>query len=57
MAIQIALDGGLEVYDFLAGDDRYKRSLADRSHQQIWGRAGPFWLPTLAIRRLICLGR
>ena len=57
MAIQIALDGGLEVYDFLAGDDRYKRSLADRSHQQIWGRAGPFWLPTLAIRRLICLVR
>jgi CelD/BcsL family acetyltransferase involved in cellulose biosynthesis len=52
-AVQLASDQGLDVYDFLAGDDRYKRSLADGSHQQIWARAGPFWSPLLLFRRAI----
>ena len=34
------LGRSLEVYDFLAGDDRYKRSLADGSHPQTWRRPG-----------------
>jgi CelD/BcsL family acetyltransferase involved in cellulose biosynthesis len=45
--IQYALDQGLDVYDFLAGEDRYKRSLADLSHRQNWVRAGPLWSPRL----------
>jgi CelD/BcsL family acetyltransferase involved in cellulose biosynthesis len=52
-AIQNALDDGLEVYDFLAGDDRYKRSLADQSHQQFWVCTGPFWSPSLLLRRAV----
>jgi CelD/BcsL family acetyltransferase involved in cellulose biosynthesis len=46
-AICLALEQGLDVYDFLAGEDRYKRSLADLSHRQIWARTGPFWSPRL----------
>jgi CelD/BcsL family acetyltransferase involved in cellulose biosynthesis len=45
--IQYALDQGLDVYDFLAGEDRYKRSLADLSHRQSWVQAGPVWSPRL----------
>ena len=52
-AIQDALDAGLDVYDFLAGEDRYKRSLAALSHQQIWTRAGPLCSPSLLIRRTV----
>jgi len=52
-AIQDALDAGLDVYDFLAGEDRYKRSLSDRSHQQIWTRAGPLCAPSLMFRRAV----
>jgi CelD/BcsL family acetyltransferase involved in cellulose biosynthesis len=48
-AIQFALAEGLDVYDFLAGEDRYKRSLADLSHQQIWLTAGPVWSPRLLL--------
>jgi CelD/BcsL family acetyltransferase involved in cellulose biosynthesis len=55
-AIRDALDQGLDIYDFLAGDDRYKRSLADQSHQQFWLEAGPFWsmrlLPRALVRRI-----
>lgn len=39
-AIRLALKQGFEIYDFLAGEDRYKRSLADTSHQQIWAQIG-----------------
>jgi CelD/BcsL family acetyltransferase involved in cellulose biosynthesis len=49
-AIQYALTQGMDIYDFLAGDDRYKRSLADRAHRQIWAEAGPFWSPRLLLR-------
>jgi CelD/BcsL family acetyltransferase involved in cellulose biosynthesis len=46
-AIQGALNQAIASYDFLAGEDRYKRSLADSIHQQIWAAAGPFWSPSL----------
>jgi CelD/BcsL family acetyltransferase involved in cellulose biosynthesis len=46
-AIRAALDQGLDVYDFLAGDDRYKRSLANHSQPQFWLEVGPFWSPRL----------
>ncbi len=49
-AIRHAQALGLEVYDFLAGDDRYKRSLADQAHQQAWVIAGPVWSPRLLLR-------
>jgi CelD/BcsL family acetyltransferase involved in cellulose biosynthesis len=49
-AIQFALDQGLDIYDFLAGEDRYKRSLADFSGRQNWVEAGPFWSPRLLFR-------
>jgi CelD/BcsL family acetyltransferase involved in cellulose biosynthesis len=46
--IEIAVDEGLDRYDFLAGDDRYKRSLADAAHRQVWAMAAPIWsLPML----------
>jgi CelD/BcsL family acetyltransferase involved in cellulose biosynthesis len=51
-AIELALDLGLEVYDFLAGDDRYKRSLSNRSQPQFWVEVGPFWSPSL-LRRTV----
>lgn len=44
-AILYALDQGLERYDFLAGDDRYKRNLAGASHRQFWAESGSFWAP------------
>jgi CelD/BcsL family acetyltransferase involved in cellulose biosynthesis len=52
-AIRDALEQGLDIYDFLAGDDRYKRSLADQSHPQFWLEAGPFWSPRLLPRVLV----
>jgi CelD/BcsL family acetyltransferase involved in cellulose biosynthesis len=39
-AIRLAIAEGIEIYDFLAGEDRYKRSLADGAHRQVWVRAG-----------------
>jgi CelD/BcsL family acetyltransferase involved in cellulose biosynthesis len=54
-AIQFALDQGLDIYDFLAGEDRYKRSLADSSDRQNWVEAGPVWSPRLLFRR-VCDG-
>ncbi|HEY4174398.1 MAG TPA: GNAT family N-acetyltransferase [Rhodopila sp.] len=44
-AIGLALNQGIDIYDFLAGSDRYKRSLADAAHGLIWGQAGPLWSP------------
>ena len=48
--IGLAMDQGLDIYDFLAGEDRYKRSLADASHQQTWIETGPVWSPRLLVR-------
>jgi CelD/BcsL family acetyltransferase involved in cellulose biosynthesis len=46
-AIRLALEQDIEIYDFLAGEDRYKRSLSDCAHSQAWIEAGPFWSPRL----------
>lgn len=48
-AIRYAVAQGIDVYDFLAGDDRYKRSLAGLSHSQFWAEAGPAWSPRLLL--------
>jgi CelD/BcsL family acetyltransferase involved in cellulose biosynthesis len=52
-AIRDALGQGLDRYDFLAGEDRYKRSLADRAHRQFWVEAGPVWSCRLLVRMLL----
>jgi CelD/BcsL family acetyltransferase involved in cellulose biosynthesis len=52
-AIGAALEQGLDVYDFLAGDDRYKRSLASQSQSQFWLEVGPFWSPRLLARAVV----
>jgi CelD/BcsL family acetyltransferase involved in cellulose biosynthesis len=52
-AIRDALEQGFDIYDFLAGDDRYKRSLADQSTPQFWLEAGPFWSTRLLSKVLI----
>lgn len=49
-AIRMALQQGLATYDFLAGDDRYKRSLANRDHTLTWARTGALWSPRLLFR-------
>lgn len=49
-AIKLALAEDYDVYDFLAGNDRYKRSLANASYQQAWLETGPFWSPGLLVR-------
>jgi len=51
-AIRDAFDQGFDSYDFLAGGDRYKHSLADRSSRRYWVAAGPAWSPRLLSRRL-----
>jgi CelD/BcsL family acetyltransferase involved in cellulose biosynthesis len=52
-AIRAALEQGLDAYDFLAGDARYKRSLANQSQLQFWLEAGPFWSPRLLARAVL----
>jgi CelD/BcsL family acetyltransferase involved in cellulose biosynthesis len=52
-AIQGALARDFGVYDFLAGDTRYKRSLAGGSKPQYWVEAGPAWSPWLLFRRML----
>jgi CelD/BcsL family acetyltransferase involved in cellulose biosynthesis len=42
-AIRCALASGAGIYDFLAGNDRYKRSLANGSVPQYWLEGGPVW--------------
>ncbi len=46
-AIRFAAASGLEFYDFLAGADRYKRSLADQEAPLFWAEAGPRLSPRL----------
>jgi hypothetical protein len=58
MAIEMAARDGVAVYDFLAGDDRYKRSLADGANTMLWLLSGPWWSPRLLRRRArIAAGR
>jgi CelD/BcsL family acetyltransferase involved in cellulose biosynthesis len=52
-AIRAALDLGLDIYDFLAGNDRFKRSLANQSQPQYWLELGPFWSPRLLSRAVV----
>ncbi|MBU8536737.1 GNAT family N-acetyltransferase [Falsiroseomonas tokyonensis] len=51
MAIAESLSRGDGVYDFLGGDDRYKRSLAPHSAPLFWVELVPRWSPTgMALR-------
>jgi CelD/BcsL family acetyltransferase involved in cellulose biosynthesis len=51
MAIDAALQQGMETYDFLAGDQRYKRSLSDHEETLWWAELVPRWSPWgLALR-------
>ncbi len=52
-AIQAASDLGLDIYDFLAGNDRFKRSLANQSQPQYWLELGGFWSPRLLPRVVV----
>ena len=56
-AIRLAIEAGLQRYDFLAGDDRYKRSLSDGSVPLYWLEAGPAWHPGLVARGMIDICR
>jgi CelD/BcsL family acetyltransferase involved in cellulose biosynthesis len=51
MAIEACAEDGVAVYNFLAGDDRYKRSLSDGDDIMQWGIAGPWWSPRLLALR------
>jgi CelD/BcsL family acetyltransferase involved in cellulose biosynthesis len=51
-AIRLALAEGAGRYDFLAGDDRYKRSMASDAARQYWLEAGPAWAPRMLRHRL-----
>lgn len=58
IAVQRALDLGDTVYDFLAGDAQYKRSLATGSTPMLWAELVPRWSPLgLAARLQRRLGR
>ncbi len=50
-AIQYSMTDGADIYDFLAGGDRYKRSLATREPWLYWVMAGPVWAPRLLAGR------
>lgn len=51
LAIEAYADDGISVYDFLAGGDRYKGSLADGADAMHWRSAGPWWSPrSMALR-------
>ena len=43
MAVERALAGGEQTYDFLAGDARYKRSLSNASATLVWAETVPCW--------------
>lgn len=51
LAIRSCAADGLACYDFLAGDDRYKRSLADREVPMHWIMTAPWWSPRLLAQR------
>jgi CelD/BcsL family acetyltransferase involved in cellulose biosynthesis len=52
LAIEIALDEGLDGYDFLGGGDRYKTSLGNARRDLHWLELGPCWRPTALLARL-----
>lgn len=51
-AIRLSAVAGLQTYDFLAGDARYKRSLSDGSVRLHWAEAGSWLDLPLAARRV-----
>jgi CelD/BcsL family acetyltransferase involved in cellulose biosynthesis len=51
-AIQFAAQWGAARYEFLAGDDRYKRSLADRSETLHWIEVANLYSPVFLLQRL-----
>lgn len=51
-AIRFSTRIGLDFYDFLAGDDRYKRSMADSDGKLFWAEAGSYMSPTLLGRAI-----
>jgi len=51
LAIEACQREGVLCYDFLAGDSRYKRSLADGAGTMLWVLAGPWWSPRLLVHR------
>ncbi len=51
-AIQFAARSGAARYDFLAGDDRYKRSLSDRADTLHWIEVGNRYSPLFLARRI-----
>ncbi|EHL96343.1 hypothetical protein HMPREF9946_04811 [Acetobacteraceae bacterium AT-5844] len=52
LAIQHALTAGDEVYDFLGGNDRYKRSLANAENSLLWAELVPALSPAGIAARL-----
>jgi CelD/BcsL family acetyltransferase involved in cellulose biosynthesis len=56
-AIRFAAARGASRYDFLAGDDRYKRSLSDRTEALYWVETSVWYSPRLLSRRLLGLFR
>ncbi len=49
-AIEQAMEQGVDFYDFLAGEDRYKLSLSDTAHHLRWVECGPGLSPLLHLR-------
>jgi CelD/BcsL family acetyltransferase involved in cellulose biosynthesis len=43
LAIELYLGEGEQIYDFLAGDDRYKLTMANASAKQYWVSITPSW--------------
>jgi CelD/BcsL family acetyltransferase involved in cellulose biosynthesis len=52
LAIAAHLAAGAQVYDFLAGEDRYKTSLANAARRLHWLELGPRWRPRAIRARL-----
>jgi CelD/BcsL family acetyltransferase involved in cellulose biosynthesis len=50
-AIRLAARSGAVRYDFLAGDDRYKRSLSDGAETLHWIEVASRWSPRFMLRR------
>jgi CelD/BcsL family acetyltransferase involved in cellulose biosynthesis len=52
MAVERAIAEGAESYDFLAGPDRYKRSLANAETALVWAELVPRWSARGVVARL-----
>ncbi len=53
LAIDAARAAGDRIYDFLAGDARYKRSLANTEATLLWAELIPRWSPRGVLARLL----